>query len=133
MADGALDTRLCSRFHAAIELVGKRWSGAVVQLLFGGPARFQDLKRAVPEISDKMLSERLKELEAAGIVYRSVVPSTPVRIEYGLTPKGRALEASLSSLSEWAEVWLEAPPEGPPPANPSGATRREPAEADVTF
>ena len=114
MNHDTLDARLCPRFHAAVELIGKRWSGAVVQLLLGGPRRFHDLKRAVPEISDKMLSERLKELEAAGIVRRTVAPTTPVRIEYHLTPKGQALEGPLRSLSEWAEGWLEAPPEGEP-------------------
>lgn len=101
--------QLCPRFHAAVELIGKRWSGAIVRLLLGGPVRFHDLKRAIPEISDKMLSERLKELEAAGLVLRRVIPETPVRVEYSLTAKGQALEAPLDTLSEWAEAWLVEP------------------------
>ena len=102
-------TQLCPRFHTAVELIGKRWSGAVIRLLLGGAVRFHDLKRAIPEISDKMLSERLKELEAAGIVVRQVIPETPVRVEYSLTPKGQALEVPLNTLSEWAETWLAEP------------------------
>lgn len=98
--------QLCPRFHAAVELVGKRWSGAIVQLLLSGPERFFDLRRAIPDISDRMLSERLKELEANGLVRRNVIPDTPVRVEYSLTEKGRALEPSLRALSSWAETWL---------------------------
>lgn len=101
--------QLCPRFHTAVELIGKRWSGAIVRLLLSGPVRFHDLKRAIPEISDKMLSERLKELEAAGLVLRRVIPETPVRVEYSLTAKGQALEAPLETLSEWAETWLVEP------------------------
>ena len=101
--------QLCPRFHTAIELIGKRWSGVILQLLLNGPVRFHDLRRAIPEISDKMLSERLKELEAAGLVLRQVIPETPVRVEYRLTPKGQALEAPLNTLSVWAEKWLTEP------------------------
>jgi DNA-binding HxlR family transcriptional regulator len=105
--------QLCPRFHAAVELIGKRWNGAIVRLLLGGARRFHDLSRGIPEISDKMLSERLKELEAASIVSRLVIPETPVRIEYSLTEKGRALEAPLDTLSEWAEAWLAVPEADP--------------------
>ena len=101
--------QLCPRFHTAVELIGKRWSGAIVRLLLNGPVRFHDLRRAIPEISDKMLSERLKELEAAGLVLRQVIPETPVRVEYRLTTKGQALEAPLNSISVWAETWLSEP------------------------
>ncbi len=100
---------LCPKFHAAVELIGKRWSGAIVQLLLKGPLRFQELQRAIPEISDKMLSERLKELEANGVLLRQVVPETPVRVEYRLTEKGQALEGPLKMLSEWADTWLLTP------------------------
>lgn len=99
---------LCPRFHSAIELIGKRWSGAVVQLLMLGPLRFHDLRDAIPEVSDKMLSERLKELESTGIVRRTVYPETPVRVEYSLTDMGKALSPALSALAQWAETWLSA-------------------------
>jgi DNA-binding HxlR family transcriptional regulator len=101
---------LCPKFHEAIELIGRRWSGAVIRLLMGGRRRYSDLRDAVPDISDRMLSERLKELEAAGIVRRIVTPQTPVRVEYELTDKGRALEAPLCALSEWASAWIEPDP-----------------------
>jgi DNA-binding HxlR family transcriptional regulator len=102
-------TGLCPRFHKAVELIGRRWSGAVVQVLMGGRMRFSDLRDAVPAISDRMVSERLKELEAEEIVRRIVIPETPVRIEYELTEKGRALEAPLRAIGLWAEEWVEPP------------------------
>lgn len=98
---------VCERFHQAIELIGGRWTGAIIQLLLRGPARYCTLREAVPDISDRMLSERLRELEAEGIVERIVLPETPVRVEYKLTPKGEALEPTLKALSKWAERFIE--------------------------
>src|SRR5256885_14105708 len=82
--------QLCDRFHRAIELIGRRWTGAIVFLLLGSPCRFATLRDAIPDITDRMLSERLQELEREGIVERTVVPETPVRVEYALSKKGRA-------------------------------------------
>src|SRR3569832_1659833 len=93
-----LRPHLCSRFHHAVELIGGRWTGAVIQLLLNGRMRFAELRAAIPDISDRMLSERLRELEAEGIVARIVVPETPVRVEYELTEKGHALEHALGAL-----------------------------------
>jgi DNA-binding HxlR family transcriptional regulator len=101
-----LKPQLCARFHRAVELIGGRWTGAVIQLLLTGRMRFAQLRDAIPDISDRMLSERLRELEMEGIVERIVVPETPVRVEYELTEKGRALEQSLASLGKWAERWV---------------------------
>lgn len=101
-----LKPQLCTRFHRAVELIGGRWTGAVIQLLLNGRMRFAELRDAIPDISDRMLSERLRELEAEGIVDRIVVPETPVRVEYELTEKGRALEQALASLGKWAERWI---------------------------
>lgn len=101
-----LKPQLCTRFHRAVELIGGRWTGAVIQLLLNGRMRFAELRDAIPDISDRMLSERLRELEAEGIVDRIVVPETPVRVEYELTEKGRALEQALASLGKWAERWV---------------------------
>ena len=103
---------LCPRFHKAVELIGRRWSGAVLQSLMDGPRRFGDLRSAVPEISDRMLSERLKELEAEGIVEREVSQDAPVRVRYRLTDKGRALEAPLRAIESWAHEWVPADGEG---------------------
>jgi DNA-binding HxlR family transcriptional regulator len=97
---------LCARFHKAVELIGRRWSGAVIQLLLRGPSRYVELRDAIPDISDRMLSERLQELEEEGIVLRRVIPDIPVRVEYELTQKGRALEPALSAIGRWAEHWI---------------------------
>lgn len=97
---------LCPRFHRAVELVGARWTGAIIQLLLAGQARFTELRLAIPDISDRMLSERLRELEAEGIIARSVIPEVPVRIEYALTRKGRALRDAIDAIARWAENWV---------------------------
>jgi DNA-binding HxlR family transcriptional regulator len=108
-----LKPQLCVRFHRAVELIGGRWTGAVIQLLLNGRLRFAELRAAIPDISDRMLSERLRELENEGIVARRVVPETPVRVEYELTEKGRALEQALSAVGRWAERWVtDTPPAG---------------------
>src|SRR3954453_4473614 len=96
----------CSPYHQAVELIGKRWTGAIVFVLLDGPLRFSEVKVLVPEISDRLLSERMKELEAEGIVQRRVMDAMPVRVEYGLTEKGRALEPAVRSLKVWARSWL---------------------------
>ena len=101
-------TAFCPQFHHAVELIGRRWTGAIIRaMLYGGFTRFSDLTQAIPGLSDRMLSERLKELESEGIVHRIVFPETPVRIEYQITEKGRALGDVLTSIGEWAAVWLE--------------------------
>ncbi len=96
----------CSAYHAAIELIGKRWTGAILFVLLDGPLRFSEVKVLVPDLSDRLLSERLKELEAEGIVERRTSEGVPMRIEYGLTEKGRALEPAVRSLKVWARSWL---------------------------
>ena len=100
----------CPRYHRAVELVGRRWTGAILRALLAGVDRFSDLTHVIPGLSDRMLSERLKELEAEGIIARTVIPETPVRIEYHLTEKGRALSAVIDTLSSWAETWIELAP-----------------------
>jgi DNA-binding HxlR family transcriptional regulator len=100
--------QLCPAFHAAVELIGRRWTGAVIRILLERRMRYSDLKAAIPEISDRMLSERLKELEAEGIVARIVTPDIPVRVEYELTGKGRALEEPLRAVGDWANTWTTA-------------------------
>lgn len=100
------DASLCPRYHHAIELIGRRWSGAILQVMRGGVVRFSDLATAIPGLSDRMLSERLKELESEQLVERRVVPETPVRIEYRLTPRGEALGTVLDAVGSWADTWL---------------------------
>lgn len=95
----------CPVYHHAVELIGRRWSGAVIRALLTGVTRFSDLTAAVPGLSDRMLSERLKEFEAEGIVTRTVIPETPVRVEYQLTDKGRDLASVVGAISRWADRW----------------------------
>ena len=113
---GDSEGRLCPRFHKAIELIGSRWTGPIVQLLMAGPQRYAELRADIPHISDRMLSERLHVLETEGIVSRRVLPDPPIRVEYALTDKGRELQASLVAIGRWAERWIE-------PAAPAAATK----------
>src|SRR5712691_11705419 len=99
---------LCARFHRASELIGRRWTGAIIFVLIKSRCRFATLRDAIPDITDRMLSERLQELEEEGIVERTVVPDTPVRVEYALTKKGRALTSAFDAIGSWAEKWVEA-------------------------
>jgi DNA-binding HxlR family transcriptional regulator len=96
----------CPYFHHAIELIGRRWTGVVLRTMLRGATRFSDIADAVPNLSDKMLCERLKELELEGVITRTVVPTTPVRVEYHLTDKGRALEGVVNALDDWADQWV---------------------------
>jgi DNA-binding HxlR family transcriptional regulator len=107
---------LCSRYHEAVELIGRRWAGAIIYLLMNGRTRYAALREAIPGITDRMLSERLRELEEAGIVMRHVTPEIPVKVEYGLSKKGRELEKSIKSISDWASQWIDLPEMEPEPA-----------------
>ena len=100
---------LCAAFHAAVELIGRKWTGAIIFLLLRSRLRFAALRDAIPDITDRMLSERLQELEQNGIVERKVLPDPPVRVEYSLTEKGRALAGAVDAISDWAHDW-SAPP-----------------------
>jgi DNA-binding HxlR family transcriptional regulator len=108
---------LCAQFHRAIELVGRRWTGAIIFILLKARCRFATLREAIPDITDRMLSERLQELEQEGVVERTVVPDSPVRVEYSLTKKGRALAAVVDAVVEWAHKWG---PEAPAIRAPRG-------------
>ena len=102
-----LDLSFCPTFQRAVELLGRRWTGAVARALLRGPLRFSELARAIPEISDRALSQRLKELEAEGILVRRVDTGSPVRVEYVLTEKGEALEEVVRGIEAWAHHWVE--------------------------
>jgi DNA-binding HxlR family transcriptional regulator len=96
---------VCPDFHAAIELVGRRWAGAILWALSDGPHYFADFTDSVPGVSDRLLSRRLRELEAEGLVERQVHEGTPARVSYALTEKGRALVPALTELKSWARAW----------------------------
>ena len=104
-----LSTAFCPRFHHAVEMIGRRWSGAILRAMLGGAARYSDIAASIPGMSDRLLSERLRELEAEQIVTRTVIPEMPVRVEYHLTDKGQSLLPVLESISAWAEHWIDGP------------------------
>jgi DNA-binding HxlR family transcriptional regulator len=96
----------CPLYHEAVELVGRRWTGAILRVLMDGPLRFSEIAQAVPELSDRLLSERMKELERRQIVERTVHSGPPLRVEYSLTLMGTELEPALAELQRWAKRWL---------------------------
>lgn len=97
--------QVCPHYHRAIELIGRRWAGAILLALTRGPLRFAELKESVPGMSDRLLSTRLKELEEAGLVRREVQPGSRVHVSYELTKKGQSLEPALGTLRDWARRW----------------------------
>ncbi|MBA2286086.1 MAG: winged helix-turn-helix transcriptional regulator [Ktedonobacteraceae bacterium] len=103
---------MCPRYEQAIHLLGKRWTGLLLDALMGGPRRFCELTAAVEGLSDRVLSDRLRELEVEGIVERQVYPHIPVRVEYQLTEKGRALKPVVDAIHHWAEQWIVLPEQG---------------------
>ncbi|HYB94770.1 MAG TPA: winged helix-turn-helix transcriptional regulator [Vicinamibacterales bacterium] len=118
----ATPPQLCTRFHHASELIGRRWNGAIIFLLLKQTCRFATLRDAIPGITDRMLSERLQELEEEGVVERAVVPDTPVRVEYSLTRKGRSLAEAINSIADWAEKYV--PLDNPKPKARKRASTR---------
>jgi DNA-binding HxlR family transcriptional regulator len=118
---GARTLGCCPLYHEAVELVGRRWTGAILRVLMDGSLRFSEIAQAVPELSDRLLSERMKELEARGMVERKVISGPPLRVEYSLSQMGRELEPALSELQHWATRWLGAESV---PARPSKRARQ---------
>ncbi len=125
-ADDSLDTEglsaFCPKFHHAVELVGRRWTGAILRAMFAGNARFSDIASTVPGLSDRLLSERLKELTQEGLVER-VAHQDSGRVEYHLTAMGRELAPVIGFLSDWATRWLSvsAPAEATSADVPAGS------------
>lgn len=105
---------VCHLFHAAIELIGRRWTGAILFALQQRPRRFSDFREAIPDISDRLLSERLKELEEADVISREVTATRPVSVIYRLTPKGEDLGPVMAAVGAWAARWA---PEACPSAD----------------
>jgi DNA-binding HxlR family transcriptional regulator len=99
-------TPYCHHFHRAVEVVTRRWTPEIVRAMLAGAVRFSEFTAAIPGLSDRLLSERLKALEAEGILTRTVIPKTPVRIEYRLTEKGESLAKAVVAISEWADRWV---------------------------
>ncbi|GAA3402846.1 winged helix-turn-helix transcriptional regulator [Paenibacillus hodogayensis] len=106
MENAGHDMHLCPKFETAFELLGKRWTGLIIRVLMNGPMRFKDISSMIPDMSDRMLTERFKELEQAGIVVRNVYPEMPIRIEYSLTEKGKALRPVMDAVQVWGDDWI---------------------------
>ena len=103
----AREPACCPYYHQAVELIGRRWTGAILEILLqSGPLRFSTIAAAVPDLSDRMLSDRLKELESYRLVDRTVYPGPPVRVQYALTHAGLQLAPALEELKRWAQRWL---------------------------
>jgi DNA-binding HxlR family transcriptional regulator len=100
---------VCVRFHTAIELIGARWSGAILRVMFTGAHRYADIRAAIPGISDVMLTRRLRELEEAGLLRREVLPTSPVQVEYHLTPMGEETRPVLEAVIAWSHRWIPLP------------------------
>jgi DNA-binding HxlR family transcriptional regulator len=98
--------RVCTRYHSAIELIGARWTGAILRALFTDQRRYAQIKAAIPGLSDTMLAERLRTLEADGLIERRVIPSSPVQVEYHLTTKVLELEPVLDAVLSWSHKWI---------------------------
>jgi DNA-binding HxlR family transcriptional regulator len=99
--------KLCPKFEKAFNLLGKKWTGLILRVLLEGPKRFSEIREIIPELSDRMLTERFKELENEGIIKRNVYPETPVRIEYELTQKGTELKTVMYDIHIWSSTWLK--------------------------
>ncbi|MFB5663963.1 winged helix-turn-helix transcriptional regulator [Alteribacillus sp. HJP-4] len=98
---------MCPKYEAAAEMLGKKWTGLIIRVLLGGPKRFKDIKTQIPEISDRVLTERMKELEDYCVIQRNVYPEKPVRIEYILTEKGKELTPVITAIQTWSEKWMD--------------------------
>ena len=100
-----IDDDQCRLFQDSVELIGRRWSSAILLAVARGARRFSEIHASVPGLSDRMLAQRLRELSAAEILARDVVPSTPVQVTYRLTPRGRELITALQPLVRWGLRW----------------------------
>jgi DNA-binding HxlR family transcriptional regulator len=95
----------CRRFSSSIELIGKRWSSGIMLAVERGDERFSEILASVDGLSDRLLAQRLKDLESNGLISREVIASTPVQVRYRPTERGSDLLASLQPLVTWGQRW----------------------------
>jgi len=100
---------ICVRYQQAADLISKRWTALILKALMGGPMRFNEMAECLDSISDRVLSERLKELEHEQIIVRHVLPETPVHVEYALTAKGQSLSPIIDAIETWSQTWIPLP------------------------
>lgn len=101
------DTDLSPVVEDAFALIGKKWTGLLIHVLGAGAQRFSNILREISQLSPRILTQRLKELESEGLVKRTVIPSTPVQVEYSLTEKGRQLIPLMKGIADWAHTWSD--------------------------
>ena len=101
--------QVCARFHAAIEMIGTRWTGAILRAIFTGHHRYAEIKAAIPGVSDTMLASRLRTLESEGLIERLVVPTSSVQVQYQLTEMGRDLAPVIEAVTKWSHKWIPLP------------------------
>lgn len=95
-----------TKINAAYQIIEKKWMCAIICCLLKEPKRFSEINSKIPELSNRMLTERVKELEDIGIVFRQVITDRPIRTEYSLTQKGQDLGKALKPIQDWAKHWL---------------------------
>jgi len=98
--------RYCPSFHQTVELLGRRWNGVILQALMAHAERFSEIRAVIPGLSDRLLAERLRELEREGLLSR-ICPVTTGTPRYVLTAKGRALGPVIDAISSWAADWSQ--------------------------
>lgn len=106
MTKQANKNELCHKVEECYHIIGKKWMGLIIYTLMTEPKRFSEIHTFIPDLSKRMLNERMKELEDGGIVIRNVITDRPVRTEYSLTKKGNDLGTALQGIEAWAEKWL---------------------------
>lgn len=97
---------ICPKFEHTFAILGKKWMGLIIDVLLEGPQRFKDIAATIPNVSDRVLVERLKELEQEGLVARTVDPDATMRVAYSLTEKGQALKVVMADVQKWADEWI---------------------------
>ncbi len=93
--------------EACMEVIGGKWKGVILFHLLGGTKRFNELRRLLPDVTQRMLTRQLRELEADQIIQRTVYPEVPPRVEYSMTEFGQTLEPLLRDLQKWGNTYLE--------------------------
>ena len=121
--------RVCTRYHSAIEMIGTRWTGAILRVMFTGSHRYAQIKAAVPGLSDTMLAARLRTMEAEGLLRREVIPTTPVQVEYHLTEMGLDLAPVIKELIGWSHRWIPLSEDGVEDDGPEDGGQARPRSA----
>jgi|SRR5690625_1475274 len=97
---------ICPKFEQSFQILGKKWNGLIIDVLLEGPKRFKDISGCICDVSDRVLTERLKELEQEGIVERTICEETNMRSGYALTEKGADLNKVMNEIQTWSNKWI---------------------------